>query len=109
MYPSYDIYAAQYAISTLDLYGVAKAFQWIINPEQSSPISQQELALPSTIPYENAPISEPAPTTISDNPIAKFLEMTGRILLNPYILPLVIVAIILFVMVGLSFRKKKRR
>ncbi len=109
MYPSYDVYAAQYAISTLDLYGVAKAFQWISNPEQSAPISQQDLALPSTIPYAYAPVSEPAPTTISDNPIVKFLEMTGRILLDPYILPLVIVAIILFVLVGLSFRKKKRR
>ncbi len=108
MYPSYDIYAAQYAISTLDLYGVAKAFEWIIVPPASLPTRQQQLALPPNVAYEYAPISELAPTTISDNPIAKFLEMTVRILLNPYILPLLIVAIILFVMVGLSFRKKNK-
>jgi len=89
------------------LYGVANAFEWIINPPEALPTRQQELSLPPNITYEYAPISDLAPTTISDNPIAKFLEMTGRILLTPYILPLVIVAIILFAIIGLSFRKKK--
>jgi hypothetical protein len=108
MYPSYDVYAAQYAISTLNLFGVARAFEWITNPEQAAPIRQQQLALPQNIPYEYAPIPQAAPESISDNPIAKFLEMTGRILLNPIILPMIIVAVVLFVIVGLSFRKKKK-
>jgi predicted Zn-dependent protease len=107
MYPSYDVYAAQYAISTLDLYGVARAFEWINDPNLAAPLRQQQLALPPDIPYRYAPVSQLAPETILDNPIAKFLEMTGRILLNPIILLMIIVAIILFVIVGLSFRKKK--
>lgn len=107
MYPSYDVYAAQYAISTLNLYGVARAFEWINDPEQAAPIRQQQLALPQNIPYEYAPIPQSAPESISDNPVAKFLEMTGRILRNPIILSMIIVAVVLFVIIGLSFRKRK--
>ncbi len=77
MYPSYDLLSTDNAISTLDLYGVAMAFRWIL--WQGYPVafaaSEQAVSLPSSVAFEYAPVLDPAPKTLSDNPVVKFLQI----------------------------------
>jgi hypothetical protein len=108
MYPNFDVYAAKYEISTLDLYGVANAFQWLVNPDQPMPSSQQDIALPPNIPYSYVPTAQPAPQTIADNPVVIALKITLSMLLTPYILLMIIVGIILIVSLELFLRRKRR-
>ncbi len=108
MYPLFDIYSAQYEISTLDMYGVANAFQWIINPDQPVPSIKQELSLPSNIAYGYIPATEPAPQSLTDNPVVRALEIFVNILLTPYILLIIAVGVSLIILIELTFRKKRQ-
>ncbi|XHH07653.1 MAG: matrixin family metalloprotease [Candidatus Bathyarchaeia archaeon] len=106
MYPLYDVYAPQYEISTLNMYGVANAFQWIVNPNQPVPSPRQELYLPDNITYEYIPSVEPAPRSLTDNPILRALEVIANVLTTPYILLIIVVGISLMVLIELYFRRK---
>ncbi len=108
MYPLFDVYANQYEISTLELYGVADAFQWIINPNQQFPSAKQELSLPADIDYEYIPSAQPAPQTIVDNPVVRALETFVNVLLTPYILMIIVVGVSLIVIIELYYRRKQK-
>ncbi len=107
MYPEFDIYAAQVQISTLDMYGVAYAFQWITDPSLPLP-TKQELYLPTDIPYEYFSTAAPAPQSLSDNPILRGLEVLGKILLTPFILLIIVVGVSIMIMIEVVFRKRKK-
>ncbi len=109
MYPYQDIVASNYSISTLDLYGVALLFQWM-NPTN---LTQNQLlstpsstVLPEGISYEYAPVNNPAPITLDDNPVVRFLT---AMVLNPIILALLIVMFSLFILLGFTVVRRKRR
>jgi len=74
MYPTYDLFSTDNAISTLNLYGVAILFSWINSPNNASipPFTM----LPSNIAFEYAPISEPEPKALSDNLLYKSRDFT---------------------------------
>ncbi|MGD6935237.1 MAG: matrixin family metalloprotease [Candidatus Bathyarchaeia archaeon] len=106
MFPMFDIYAAQYEISTLDMYGVANAFQWIINPDLNVPSAKQELTLPAIIAYEYIPSTQPVPQSITDNPTIRALEVLANVLLTPYILLMIALGISILVLIELYYRRK---
>jgi hypothetical protein len=108
MYPLFDVYGSDYGISTLDMYGVANAFQWIINPDQPVPSTKQELSLPTNITYEYIALAQPAPQAITDNPIVKALEILSNILLTPYILLMIASGILLLILIELFFRRARK-
>lgn len=108
MYPEFDIYASQLEISTLNIYGVATAFEWIINPNLPVPTTKQELYLPTDIPYKYISTAAPAPQSISDNPILRGLEVLGNILLTPYILLIIVVGVSVMIVIEVAFRLKRR-
>ncbi len=109
MYPEFDIYASQLEISTLNMYGVAYAFQWITDPNLPLPTPKQELYLPTDIPYEYISTAAPAPQSIADNPILRGLEVLGNILLTPYILLIVVVGVSVMIVIEVFFRLKRRK
>lgn len=104
MYPYQDIIASNYAISTLELYGVALLFQWMIGttPAESPP----ETTLPPDIGYAYAPINNPAPTNILDNPIIKTLNI---LISNPIIVTLMVTAVMVFIILGITIRQRLKQ
>lgn len=103
MYPYQDIIASGYAISTLDLFGVALLFGWMQGETvQALPGAA---ALPSKIEYTYAPVNNPAPTSIADNPVVRFLVV---IFLDPIILALAIVMIIVLIILGITLRQRAK-
>ncbi len=108
MYPQFDVYAAQIDISTLDMYGVANAFEWITNPDLPVPTARQDLSLPPDIPYVYIPSASPAPQSITDNPAVRALIIVGNILLTPYILVMIIVGVSVMVFIEVAFRRKRK-
>ncbi|NLF87926.1 matrixin family metalloprotease [Candidatus Bathyarchaeota archaeon] len=105
MYPYNDIFSSDYAISTLDLYGTAVLFEPTNTSEAKPPAF---VVLPSEIAYTYAPVNYPAPTTIEDNPIVKFLAVLA---LNPItlLLMVVLVAVIMMLVAVIVRRRKHRR
>lgn len=108
MYPLFDVYGSDYGISTLNMYGVANAFNWIINPEQPVPSPKQEIALPANIPYEYIVSAQPAPQALTDNPIVRALTVLVNVLLTPYVLIVIVVGISILVMIELAFRRQRK-
>lgn len=110
MYPYQDIVASNYSISSLDLYGVALLFQWM---NQTNLTPNQVLATPSStvlpkgISYEYAPVNNPAPITLEDNPVVRLLT---TLILNPIILALLVVMFMMLILLSIMVvRRIKRR
>lgn len=101
MYPYQDIIASNYAISTLELYGVALLFQWMTGETPRE--LPTETTLPTQIEYAYAPVNNPAPTDFLDSPVIKTLYI---LISNPIILALMITAIIVFIMLGVTVRRR---
>jgi predicted Zn-dependent protease len=108
MYPQFDIYAAQIQISTLDMYGVANAFQWITNPNLPVPTAKQNLSLPPDIPFAYIPSASPPPQSIEDNPAVRAIMIVGNILLTPYILIMIIAGVSVMAFIEVAFRRKRK-
>lgn len=108
MYPLFDVYAAQYEISTLNMYGVANAFRWIIDPSQPVPSPIQDLSLPADIPYKYIPSVQPAPQSLTDNPVIRGIEIIVKVLLTPYILAMITAGVLLIILIELYFRRKRK-
>jgi len=106
MYPYNDIFSSGYAISTLDLYGVAVLFE----PQNATVAAKPAsfVVLPPEIAYTYAPINDPAPTSIGDNPVVKFFTV---LVLNPTTLLLLVllVAVIMLLIAVIVRRRKQRR
>jgi hypothetical protein len=111
MYPYYDLYSSGESISTLDLYGLATCFSWLtlpINTPANNPLPQF-VVLPQNLSYEYAPITNPAPKGIGDNPLVRTLQI---LLSNPYTAAMVISLFIFLIVAGLvyvSIRKKRQK
>ena len=84
MYPYYDLLSTDNAISTLDLYGLATSFSWIISQGANPPAST---TLPPNIPFDYAPILDPAPKSVDDNPLVKAIVI---FLSDPYMAIMVV-------------------
>ncbi len=111
MYPYYDVYSSNEAISTLDLYGIANCFSWLTSFEDlinNTPLPKF-VALPQNLTYAYAPVTNPAPKGIGDNPIVRTLQI---LLSNPYTAAMVyafVAFLIVAILVYLNLRKKRRR
>ena len=111
MYPYYDVYSSNEAISTLDLYGIANCFSWLTSPVDlidNNPLPKF-VALPQSLTYEYAPVTNPAPKGIGDNPIVRTLLI---LLSNPYTAAMVyafIVFLVVAILVYLNLRRRPRR
>jgi len=110
MYPYYDLFSSDHAISTLDLYGLATTFSWIIDPNDSES-TPNFTTLPPNITFEYAPVTSPTPKGLEDNPVIKSLVI---FLAAPY-MAVIVGALILFLAVsillylGTARRSRRRR
>lgn len=113
MYPAYTLQGSAQAISTLDAYGVARVFAWQLNESNFYPVrawlKENSVSLPSTVPYENLPVSpeNTVPESLVNNPVVQFLILIGQLLLHPEVLVVVIAVIVLFVIIAVVPIKKK--
>jgi hypothetical protein len=110
MYPYYDVYSGGQAISTLDFYGLANCFSWLTSPEDFNLNTLPRfVVLPQSVTYEYAPVTNPAPKGIGDNPIVRTLQI---LLSNPYTTAMLISFLVFLVVAGLVFtsiRKRRRK
>jgi len=108
MYPYYDLFSSDNAISTLDLYGLATTFSWLTAPNDSES-TPNFTTLPPDITYEYAPVTSPTPKGIEDNPLVKAIVI---FLATPY-MAIMVVALIFFlvvsVLVSWGSRRRSRR
>ena len=95
MYPYYDLFSSDNAISTLDLYGLATTFSWVtvLSDSKSAP---NFTTLPPNIIYEYAPVTNPTPKGVEDNPLVKGIVI---FLATPY-MAIIVVALIFFLVVS---------
>jgi predicted Zn-dependent protease len=113
MYPMYSLRSSAESISTLNMYGVATVFAWLINPSSFYPVNEwltrNYVILPANITYEHLTVSaqNARPPSITDNPVVQFFIFIYELLIHPEIGVVVIFVIILFVIVALIPRKKK--
>jgi hypothetical protein len=109
MYPYQDIIASNYSISTLDLYGVALLFRWMNQTNFTKNVvlsTPSSTILPDGVTYSYAPVNNPAPVTLNDNPIVRFLM---ALLLNPIVLVLMVVMFSMFILLSFTVVRRKRR
>jgi hypothetical protein len=109
MYPYYDLYSSGNAISTLDLYGLATCYSWLTTPDNSTANSlPQSVVLPSSLPFEYSPITNPTPKSIGDNPLVRTLQLLFS---DPYTTIMVMAFLVFLIVVGLVYIniKKQRR
>jgi predicted Zn-dependent protease len=108
MYPYYDLFSSDNAISTLDLYGLATTFSWVTAPSDSKS-APNFTTLSSDITYEYAPVTSPTPKGIEDNPLVKAVVI---FLATPY-MAIMVVALIFFLVVSVlavwGSRRRSRR
>jgi hypothetical protein len=108
MYPYYDLFSSDNAISTLDLYGLATTFSWVTAPNDSKALPNFT-TLPPDITYEYAPVTSPTPKGIEDNPLVKAIVI---FLATPY-MAIMVVALIFFLVVSVlaswGTRRRSRR
>ena len=109
----YGIGSASEKISTLDVYGVATMFAWMIN-SSFYPISAwlkvNSVTLPASIAYQGLPVSAQnmAPQSLADNPVVQVFILMYELLLHPEIAAIVAFAIAVFMVVAIFIRRKPR-
>ena len=113
MTPEYILRGSTKLISTLDVYGVAKVFDWPTNSSNFYPVNSwlpsQPVILPSNITYQFLPVSSQnaVPQTLANNPIVETLVETFEILIHPEILPFVILFVIILIVIAFIPKIKK--
>jgi len=110
MYPYYDLFSSDHAISTLDLYGLATTFSWVIDPNDSES-TPNFTTLPPDITFEYAPVTSPTPKGLEDNPVIKSLVI---FLAAPYVAVIVgvlilFLAVSILLYLGTARRSRRRR
>jgi len=98
MYPYYDLFSSDNAISTLDLYGLATTFSWVIDPNDSKS-APNFTTLPPNITFEYAPVTSPTPKGLEDNPVFKSIVI---FLATPY-MAVIVGVLILFLAASVLF------
>ncbi len=113
MTPEYTLRSSAKLISTLDVYGVARVFDWPSNSSNFYPVNNwlpsQPVILPSNITYQFLPVSpqNAVPQTLANNPIVETLVETFEILIHPDILPFVILSVIILIVIAFIPKIKK--
>ena len=105
MYPYYDLFSSDNAISTLDLYGLATTFSWV-NTSNGSKSTSSFTTLPPDITYEYAPVKSPTPKGIEDNPLVKAIVI---FLATPYMSVMVRALIFFLIVTVLIYSGNRRR
>lgn len=114
MYPAYTLLGSAESISTLDVYGVATVFAWMLNPSEFYPVNEwlqsNSVILPSN-QYKFLPVSpqNARPLTLANNPIVQTLVLMFEILIHPEILPVVLLFIVVIIIIALIPKKTKRK
>jgi hypothetical protein len=106
MYPTYDLLKTDNAISTLDLFGVARCFRWC-NPQDyhikySNP---RTVTLPATVNYGYAPILNPSPKSIDDNPLIRSIQI---IFDNPMFTIMAVTLVAFLIFSAFIYRSKNK-
>ncbi len=113
MYPVYTLLSPPRLISTLDVYGIALVFAWLDNSFSFYPVNDwltaSSAALPSSVAYENLPVSPQnvTPQTLSDNPVIQALTLLFELLLHRDILIVIVLLIAVFLVISLFPRRKR--
>ena len=113
MYFSYTLGKPVRALSTLDVYGVARVFRWLAYSPDFNPDNQGNekfsISLPSNIQYEFLPIAQEnlPPQSLTDL-VSNFAVDVVRFILRPDVLIAMAIAISVIVTVGLWTRKARR-
>jgi len=114
MYPAYTLLGSAESISTLDVYGVAAVFAWMLNPSEFYPVNEwlqsNSVILPSN-QYKYLPVSpqNARPLTLANNPIVQTLVLMFEILIHPEFLPVVLLFIVVIIIIALIPKKTKRK
>jgi len=113
MYPAYTLLGSADSISTLDIYGVATVFAWMLNPSKFYPVNEWLQSDPVILPsnqYEYLPVSpqNARPQTLANNPIVQTLILMVEILIHPEILAIVLLFIIVLIIIALIPSKRKK-
>jgi hypothetical protein len=107
MYPYYDLYSSDNAISTLDLYGMATCFSWLKSPKNATANiqDQQFVVLPANLPYAYAPITNPATKSVGDNPLVRLLQNS----FDPYTAAMIAAGLCFLVFIGFLIVRNERQ
>jgi hypothetical protein len=115
MYSLYTLGGSPEGVSTLDAYGVATVFGWMLNTSSFRPVSrwltQNSVSLPAPISYQDLPVSaeNAPPQTLADSAVVQFFSMVLNILLQPVIaIPLLCVFVLFAILVVIPKRRKHR-
>ncbi len=114
MYPMYTLQGSAQGISTLDIYGVAAVFAWLVNSSDYYPVNEwlkKSVVLPSNIAFEYLPVSSEnaRPQTLSNNPIIQIWILFLQLMLHPEFFFAVFAILILFVIIALIPGRRQRR
>jgi hypothetical protein len=115
MYPVYYLASGTQEVSSLDAYGVAVLFGWLISPSGFYPtkawLKQSEVTSPAEVTYSQIPVSpdNAAPQTLATNPIVMQLLLVAAILLRPEILIMIATILVFFIVLGLVVRRTRYR
>ena len=74
-----------------------------LNLPGNSPLNNplpQFVVLPSNLPYEYAPVTNPTPKGLGDNPVVRTLQI---LLSNPYTAAMVIALLVFLIVAGLVY------
>jgi hypothetical protein len=113
MYPLYTLRGNPEMVSTLNAYGVATLFAWLVNPGGFIPVdawlTQTSVTLPSEVSYSYLPVSpqNAAPQSLATNPIVEQLVLIATLLLHPEFLVLIAVILGVAVVLGLILRQRR--
>lgn len=64
--------------------------------------------LPSNIEYAYAPINDPTPKVITDNPIIKALEAIGLLLIRPTVLTMLLIATLIITITAIVTKREPK-
>jgi hypothetical protein len=113
MYSLYTLGGSPEGVSSLDAYGVATVFGWMLNTSSFHPVSrwltQNSVSLPAPISYQDLPVSaeNAPPQTLADSAVVQFLGMVLNILLQPVIaIPLLCVFVLFAILIVIPKRRK---
>jgi hypothetical protein len=115
MYPVYYLASGPQEVSTLDVYGVAVLFGWLITPSGFYPtkawLNQSAVLSPTEVTYTQIPVSpeNAAPQTLATNPVIMQFLLIAAILLRPEILIMIVTILVFFIVLGLVVRRTRYR
>lgn len=111
MYPLYTVGGLNSRISTLDVFGVAKAFAWKLDPANITPVNrwftEGPVTLPSGISYQYLSVSSAnsPPIDVVDNPFVQWLIEIVNVIFRT---PLIVITLIVIIAVVIAITALRR-